>query len=911
MFRSLHLTSLLVALVAILAGSGAARAQVVTTNPKPLKEDSQNIAIYFHANKGNKGLQGLPKSTPVYMHTGLITSASTSDTDWQYASEWNVNDDKYKMTYIASNLYRIDIGTIQDFYGCPQSVQIKKLAFVFRNADGSLTGKEEDGGDIYIDVESAGLRVALSSSVTGALITPDNATVKFTVSSTLPARLSLAINGVEIGAEDNSTLFSMDYTFTETGSYNVYANAELDGNRVSTSRRYAFTLASPKADYPGGKPVMGTLANPDGSLTFCIAAPGKQSMFLMGSWNDYASTEDHLMNYQDYEGIRYFWITKSGLDTSSPLLYYFLADGQTSVGDPYARLILDPQNDRSIPASVFPGMPAYPTGKVRDVCIAVYYPPYFDNFEWTDSGFTIPSKSNLMIYELLIRDFTGTEGQARGNGTVRKAIEKLPYLKELGINVIELLPVNEFNGNNSWGYNPNFYFAPDKAYGTPADYKELIDKAHSMGIAVVLDMVFNQTDWQHPWYRLYPVDANPMYNATAPHAYSVLNDWNQGHPLVRQQWKDVVKFWMEEYHVDGFRFDLVKGLGDNDSYANNGDAATNAYNESRIRNMREIQLAMLAVKPDCIFINENLAQTKEENAMAAYGQLNWANVNNSGCQFAMGYESDSSLNRFYAPDDGGRTWGSTVSYLESHDEQRLAYKQKEYGVAAVKNNEEVALLRLGSAAAQMIMAPGSHMIWQFSELGNATNTKNANGGNNVDPKPVYWDYYNEPARRGLYDSYASMIRLKLANSDLFTQNASTTINCSGWSNGRMLRSTLGNRDIITLINPLTDAALTMDVAFNSGAPDSYYVASCSYGTSPTIDIAGGKVTVPANSYVVLASASVENGVESVVSDSAATVLSTEWYTLSGMRLSAPAAGPCIKVDRMTDGTLHTSKILSR
>ena len=145
----------------------------------------------------------------------------------------------------------------------------------------------------------------------------------------------------------------------------------------------------------------------------------------------------------------------------------------------------------------------------------------------------------------------------------------------------------EFNGNISWGYNPNFYFAPDKAYGTPDDYKEFIDVCHQNGMAVILDMVFNQSDGLHPWYQMYPVGSNPFYNMNAPHAYSVLNDWNQGFPMVQEQWVDVLRYWMEEYKFDGFRFDLVKGLGDNDSYANSGDSGTNAYNASRVARMRE------------------------------------------------------------------------------------------------------------------------------------------------------------------------------------------------------------------------------------------------------------------------------------------------------------------------------------
>ena len=337
-------------------------------------------------------------------------------------------------------------------------------------------------------------------------------------------------------------------------------------------------------------------------------------------------------------------------------------------------------------------------------------------------------QSHLIIYELLIRDFTGTEGEARGEGTIEGVMSKLDYLKGLGVNAIELLPIMEFNGNNSWGYNTNFYFAPDKAYGTPDDYRRLIDAIHQKGMAVILDIVFNQSDGLHPWYQLYDIASNPFYNGTAPHAYSVLNDWNQDNPLVQQQFKDALKYWLTAYNVDGFRFDLVKGLGSNQSYDatynsfNNTwsgvtDEKTNAYNASRVARMKELHDAMREVKPDAYFINENLAGAQEENDMAKDGEINWANINHASCQMAMGYQSGADLNRFYAVDDQ-RTWGSTVSYAESHDEERMAYVvvNSTTTPSGIRNSTELSMRRLGCVGAMMLMTPGSHMIWQFKRL---------------------------------------------------------------------------------------------------------------------------------------------------------------------------------------------------
>ncbi|MDE5814225.1 MAG: hypothetical protein K2H72_08065, partial [Muribaculaceae bacterium] len=441
--------------------------------------------------------------------------------------------------------------------------------------------------------------------------------------------------------------------------------------------------------------------------------------------------------------------------------------------------------------------------------------------------------------------------------------------------------------------------------GTPDDYKEFIDRCHAEGIAVILDMVFNQSDWHHPWYRMYPVGQNPMYNATAPHAYSVLNDFNQAHPLVRKQWQDCVKYWLEEYNVDGFRFDLVKGLGDNDSYANSGDAATNAFNQSRIDNMRAIQLAMDEVNPEAYFINENLAEAREENAMAAFGQLNWSNLNEQGGQFAMGYADNSGLDGFYAP-NWGRTWGSTVSYLESHDEQRLAYKQKQYGVDAVKSTK-TAMQRLGSAAAQMIMTPGAHMIWQFSEMGNEQSTKNADGGNNTDPKTVNWAALDNPFRAGLVQCYSELIAIRDNNPALFAEDAvfKGADKTSDWANGRTLSSTAGSEGVYTFVNPNIDKAVTFSFGFPVSDNSAYRILSQTYGQESTFDAVSSKVTVPANSYVVIGTLGVTavDAIEAEGSDEAP----VEYFNLQGVRINRPEPGQIHVVKKGA----HTHKAIAQ
>ena len=741
-----------------------------------------------------------------------------------------------------------------------------KLAFVFRNANGSKEGKAEGGKDIFLDVMDAGLQIAIESDLPSTMITPSTSTVTFKVGTTMKAAISLSINGTVVATEADTTLLSVKHTFDAPGNYEVKAVATAGDMTVEKTALYVYASDSQEAAYPGGTPKMGPVKNADGSVTFCLGAPEKQSVILVGEWNDYEISNDYVMNYTDVNGMRYFWTTVKGLENDKMYGYYFLVDGNKSVGDPYARLVLDPWNDKYLLTDVYPGLPEYPVGKVSDVPIAIYQ-GNINDYDWQVTDFKGVPASDLIIYELLFRDFTGTEGKADGNGTVRKAIEKIPYLKTLGVNAIELLPIMEFNGNISWGYNPNFYFAPDKAYGTPDDYKEFIDVCHQNGMAVILDMVFNQSDGLHPWYQMYPVGSNPFYNMNAPHAYSVLNDWNQGFPMVQEQWVDVLRYWMEEYKFDGFRFDLVKGLVDNDSYANSGDSGTNAYNASRVARMRELQKVVESVNPNAYFINENLAGAKEENEMAETGQLNWANINGAGCQFAMGYNSNSNLNRMYAPNDS-RTWGSTVSYLESHDEERLAYKQNKDGAAGVKGNEKVSMQRLGSAAVQMILAPGAHMIWQFSELGNSQTTKNQNGGNNTDPKIVNWGLLDDADHKGLYDNYSELIALRTGNPELFTESATFSMACNSnnWQNGRTMVSIADGKELYTVINPNVTGVRTFSVDFLQADNDAYTIMSKSYGSAPSFNAADKKVTVPANCYVVIASKGVSSAVDGIEAD---------------------------------------------
>ena len=844
------------------------RAQIITHTPAILQESSTNVVLTYHADapEGNNGLKGVTASDPVYAHIGVITNKSTGNSDWKYAPAWGDNAAKYRLTYVSANTWTLDLGNIREFMGITDANEhVTKIAMVFRNGSCTKEGKTSGGGDIFVDVEPEGYQMRLASNPAATLLSQPT-DVEFTVNVTSPSAIALYVNDTKVGEASDATELKAGYSFTAHGAYTVRATATSAQGSLEKTLNYAFPGNSTPGTCPGGIPKMGAVANADGSVTFCIAAPGKSSVVMVPSWDGYQILDKNVMQYQDYQGQRYFFTTVSGLDPDTWYPYYFIVDARYKVADPYARLVLDPYSDKWLNQDIWPDMPKYPYDHFDDVVLAVHKTNFDGGFKFAD--FKIPDNRNLIVYELLIRDFTGTEGQANAEGTIAAARKKLWYLKNLGVNCIELMPVMEFNGNNSWGYNTNFYMALDKAYGSPDDLRAFVDEAHQLGMAVVLDIVFNQSDGLHPWYQMYGgVNKNPFYNATAPHSYSVLNDWKQENVLVQQQWKDALQFWMTSYNVDGFRFDLVKGLGT--SYS----GSTDAYNKSRVEVMTRLHQHIKDIKADGIHINENLAGDKEENEMAADGQMNWNNQNGLSCNFAKG--STSNVNLVYFDDEKcSRTRQSLISYAESHDEQRMAYDAKTGGVAAVKNNEQTRVNRLGQVAVQLLMSAGSKMIWQFGELADDQNNKNPNGSNNVDPKKVIWSNLDNENIKHLHNTYTALCNLRNDNAYLFING---TVTYTGYANSltsaRIIRYTLGDQEVMAFINPaVTGANKNAGAQSTKLTPSNARLVCASAGFTPELkqSASGVYVSCPPNSYAVYATDNTA-GVDDIFGDGAGNV----------------------------------------
>jgi glycosidase len=534
-------------------------------------------------------------------------------------------------------------------------------------------------------------------------------------------------------------------------------------------------------------------------VTLSLLAPGKEQVYVIGDFNNWQTSDEYLMK-KDGE---HFWLTISNLTPKKEYVFQYLIDGSIRVGDPYCEKISDPWDDQYIPESVYPGLIDYPAGKTEGRASVLQTGQ--TAYDWQTTSYTIPEKEDLVIYELLIRDFTD-------EGTYQAVRGKLDYLQQLGVNAIEFMPFSEFEGNSSWGYNPCYYFAPDKAYGTEEDLKELIDACHQRGMIVIQDIVLNHAYGTNPMVMMYwdqsnsrPAAGNPWFNQTSPNtSYSWGYDFNHESSYTKQFVDSVTTYWMTEYKVDGFRFDFTKGFTNTP-----GDGS--GYDASRIAILKRIADHIWKVKPGTIIILEHFADNSEEKVLTSYkdGMLVWGNANYNFNEATMGYHENGKSDFSWASwQNRGFSKPALVAYMESHDEERLMYKNLTWGASSGSysvKNLSTALSRNALAAAFFFTLTGPKMIWQFGELGyDISIDENGRTGE----KPVKWNYFDEASRKKLFDVYAAMIRLR-DQFPVFT-SGTETLNLNGEL--KSIQLALGDHHI-TLIGNFGLAQQTMTVPF--------------------------------------------------------------------------------------------------
>lgn len=524
------------------------------------------------------------------------------------------------------------------------------------------------------------------------------------------------------------------------------------------------TPITPTSDLPAGAKDGVVFINSGKSAIITLYAPGKNTVSLIGEFNNWSTTASIMKKTSDGNS---WWIQIDNLDPNTEYAYQFLVDETLKVADPYCEKVLDPANDSYITATTYPNLKAYPTGKTTGIVSTMQanQPTY----AWKNTSFVRPDRNNLVIYELLIRDFTTGHNYA-------STLAKLDYLVSMGINAIELMPVNEFEGNLSWGYNPSFYFAPDKYYGTKTALQNFIDECHGKGIAVIMDMVLNHSFGQSPMVQLYfdgtkPTSNSPWFNVDPKHPFNVGYDFNHESAATKYFSKNVMKFWMQQYKIDGFRFDLSKGFTQKTS---TDDAGFRLYDAGRVAIWKEYNNFIKSIDANNFYvILEHFAEESEEKVLADEGMMLWNNLNYNMNEATMGWLGSSDFSWGFYAKHGFSKSDALITYGESHDEERLNYKNISFGNMSgsylIKGNLPTSLKREEMAAAFLFSIPGPKMVWQFGELGYDISI-DYNG--RTGEKPIKWEYFSDVNRKILYDSYSKFIKLKKNNSIFNATNSS-------------------------------------------------------------------------------------------------------------------------------------------
>lgn len=767
--------------------------QIIKTIPVfPLATDS--VEIVYDASLGTGGLKGF--TGDVYAHTGVITNASLSPSDWQYVKTgWGINIPATKMERIGTDLYSLKIKpSIRDYYSVPAGEKILRMAFVFRSAQpvgsGYLEGKGDGGTDLYAEVYEPGLQVMITKPAIGYVMLPLGDSIDVAAYTTTSAdSLRLLLNGVVISSD---IINQIDYRFMAVaeGSFLFVAEAWQAGNPMHDTL-WVYVYGDPQIEpLPAGMNDGINIVSP-GEVILVLYAPQKSFVHAIGDFNDWQPSPGSMMR-KTPDNQRY-WIRLTQLTPNRDYVFQYLVDGAVRIGDPYARLVADPWNDPYIQQA---WIPSYPYGKTTGIATVFNTTP--EPYVWKNQGFVPPAPADLVIYELLVRDFTTSH-------SYQGVIDSLAYLKTLGINAIELMPVNEFEGNSSWGYNPNYYFAVDKYYGSANDLKSLIDTCHQLGIAVILDVVYNHSFGSSPYVMLYwdaannrPSAASPFYNMIEKHDFNVGFDLNHESQATRHYISRALKYWLEEFRVDGFRFDLSKGFTQKNTLGN--VAAWGAYDASRVSILQMYADTVWSVNPDAYVILEHFADNSEERELSNRGMLLWGNLNHAYTENAMGYHGGGKSN-FSGIYHKARGWSDPhlIGYMESHDEERVMFKCTQWGNSApgysVKD-QEVALARLQANAAFFFTIPGPKMLWQFGELGYDYSI-DYNG--RTGEKPIRWDYFQNPGRRAVYDVYAGLLHLR-SEEDVFRSGEmqyqlSGAVKRLRLSDGSLDAVVLGNFDV--------------------------------------------------------------------------------------------------------------------
>lgn len=757
----------------------------ITTTPSPAIASG---AVTLNFNKSGTPLSSYAGT--IYAHIGLTVNG----TPWQYVKgTWNNNTTQPALTFVSGTTYKLDLTPdLYTYFGVPTTSTISQICVVFRAATGS-----PQSADTFLNVGAFQLNLVAPLQNSNTVLAQGGNLNIMANNTGGVANYVLKANGATI---NTATTANYSYSHTNITSNQNYVLEVAQG--TSTLLKSFTVIVNPNTVSlllpPAMKDGINYNVTDATKATLVLNAPNKDFVYVAGSFNNWQPSGAYAMKKDPATGK--FWLELTGLISGTSYSYQYWVGDQTGLptnspalvktADPFSTLVLSPFDDPEIQTlGVYPNLPAYPAGQEREVTVLQTGPTAYYNYTWSTAttNFVKPAKKDLVIYEALVRDFDA-------NRTYQNLIDRIDYFKNLKINAIELMPVMEFEGNESWGYNTAYHMALDKRYGTEVKLKQFIDLCHQNGIAVILDVALNHVFSRSPLERMWMLDTdndgwgngvsaeNPYANQVATHSYSVGTDLNHFNASNMTQYysQRTIEHWMNDFKIDGFRWDLTKGFTQNCPSGSNQESCTNAYQADRVAKLKQYADMQWAIDPNFYVIFEHLGtggSYTEEVEWANYrktgdsdgiskGIMLWRKMTDAYANFLKGNSTNLS----------GITDATAmfIGYAESHDEERVIYKAlTEAG--QTQNNLPKAMARMSAMGALHLLAPGPKMIYHFGDLGYDSSIFTCNNGTvntqsdattgdcKLDTKPqLQWtaNWLANTARKKIYDDWAKMIDLK-------------------------------------------------------------------------------------------------------------------------------------------------------
>ena len=766
-----------------------AQQQTVTYIISPASfEETTAITITINGNSINETTWGVTGNA-LYMWTWSFDINDANSIDCPTNGTWTSSNEANRFSYNSATDTYTKTFTPNIFYN---RNGIGKIGFLVKAKDGTGDKKSQDN---FVEVGVYQVTLAAPAENSSS-ITASGGSLSISANNTNGvAAYNLKSNGVSINTNSSTSSYSFNHT-NITGNQNY----ELEVTQGTTTIVKKFSVivnpGTVSATMPAGLLDGINYNSADVTkATLVLDAPLKDFVYVAGSFNNWQPDSNYAMKKDPTTGK--FWLELTGLTSGANYTYQYWvvvtsplagSPGLVKTADPYSTLVLSPFDDPGIPALSYPNMPVYPVGQEREVTVLqTGQTPY----AWSaaTANFVKPEKEKLVVYELLVRDFDA-------NRSYQDLINKIDYFKNLKINAIELLPVMEFEGNESWGYNTSFHMALDKFYGTSDKLKEFVDLCHQNRIAVILDVALNHAFGRNPMVRMWMKDPDgdgwgdassesPYFNEFAKHSYSVGNDFNHSAAVTKTYVKRVVKQWIQEYKIDGFRWDLTKGFTQN---CTAGDGScTDGYQADRVAILKDYADYSWSLDPTHYAIFEHLGSDSEEQQWANYrigetpskGVMMWGKMTSPYSELLKGNALNADITRM-GNVAHGFTAKRVMGYPESHDEERLMYSAITYGngggTKPTLGNLANSLARMSAIGAASLLIPGPKMIWHFAELGMQNSIYTCNDGTvntesdstpgdcKLDTKPQpQWtnNWLADVQRAKIYNDWTKMIVLKI------------------------------------------------------------------------------------------------------------------------------------------------------